>query len=125
MPSHKDRRQQRKTRAVVNAMRPLTEREEAAVLLAIAQCATDLQDNRPAEASAIPPEELVLCAAYNVATLARPRSLFVDALNLSAEEVSALCGRLRDAAEHVASRQGRGVVLDRFKVLDVTSNCRA
>ena len=52
MPSLKDRRQQRQTRAVVNAMRPLTEREEAAVLLAIAQCATDLQDNRPAEASA-------------------------------------------------------------------------
>ena len=119
MPSHKDRRQKRQTRALVNAMQPLAEREEEAVLLAIAQCAADLQDNRLAESSPIPPEELALCAAYNAATLARPRSLFVDVLNLSAEEVTAFCGRLRDAAEHVASRQGRGAVLDRFKALDI------
>ena len=58
----------------------------------------------PPESSAILPEELALCAAYNAATLARTRSLFVDALNLSAEEVTALCGRLWDATEYVASR---------------------
>jgi Skp family chaperone for outer membrane proteins len=118
MATLKASRQKRLIRTVVNAAKALAPDQATAVLAAIDRCADDLARNASAETSRLSPEELALFAAYNAATLAPSQSLIQAALGLTSEEAADLCARLRDAAEHVASRQGRRAVLDRFKVMD-------
>lgn len=112
------RKEERQRAAVVDAMRPLDKREEVAVRLALSQCAEDIRRNHPAEAQAMPVEDLVLLAAWQAASLSAPRSFFVGVFSLSVEEGAAFCARIRAAAGAVATRQGRRSVLDGFRQLD-------
>jgi hypothetical protein len=120
MATLKASRQKRQIRAVVNAMKALAPDQTAVVLATIERCADDLAWNGSPQASSLSPEELALFAAYNAATLAPPRSLIRVALRITAEEAAELCAQLRDAAEHVAARQGRHAVLDGFKAMAIS-----
>ena len=118
MLTSKARRREGQVRAVLAAMEPLTQAEVVAATAAVAQCAADLQRNFGSKAARVPPEEIVLLAAYDAATLAPPRSFVVGGLNLTAMEGAAFCARIRAAAEAVARKQNRRGVLDGFKALD-------
>ena len=113
----KARRQNRQVRAVLNAMEPFGAKEEAAMLAAIADRATDIT-RRNGRAGNISAEDLALLAAYEAATIRSHRVRFQDALGLTESGSAVSCARLKSAAQHVASRQGRGNVLAEFAALE-------
>lgn len=112
------RRGVQQVEAVVKAMKALQPPEAGAVRLALAQCTADIQRNHPGLAAAVAPDELVLLAAYNAATLSPPRGFLAGVLKLSPADAAAFCARIRTAAERVATEQGRRSVLDAFEAFD-------
>jgi hypothetical protein len=98
------RRGVRQIDAVVEAMGALAPDEVNAVRVAVVQCIDDLQGSRPVQSAAVEPEELVLFAAYEAATLTLTRDFLAGVLKMGAADTAASCARTTTPS---GAQQGR------------------